>query len=110
GFALAALSVGWPLTATLSGRVYLRVGFRITGLIGSALVVIGSALALLFGAHTPIWQVALTCFVIGAGMGLTAAPTLIAAQTSVDWAERGAVTGTNVFSRSLGSAVGVAAF
>ncbi|WP_147919128.1 MDR family MFS transporter [Ruania zhangjianzhongii] len=110
GFALAALSVGWPLTATLSGRVYLRVGFRITGLIGSALVVIGSALALLLGEHTSIWQVAATCFVIGAGMGLTTAPTLIAAQTSVDWSERGAVTGTNVFSRSLGSAVGVAAF
>ena len=110
GFALAALSVGWPLTATLSGRVYLRVGFRITGLIGSALVLTGSALALLLGEHTSIWQVAATCFVIGAGMGLTTAPTLIAAQTSVDWSERGAVTGTNVFSRSLGSAVGVAAF
>src|SRR5699024_1427786 len=47
---------------------------------------------------------------IGAGMGLTASPTLIAAQSSVGWEQRGAVTGTNVFSRSLGSAVGVAAF
>src|SRR5699024_11864533 len=61
-------------------------------------------------AGTPIWQVGLTWFVIGAGMGLTASPTLIAAQSSVGWEQRGAVTGTNVFSRSLGSAVGVAAF
>ena len=38
------------------------------------------------------------------------APTLIAAQSSVDWAERGVVTGTNMFARSMGSAVGVAVF
>src|SRR5699024_7220431 len=51
-----------------------------------------------------------TCFVIGAGMGLTASPRLIAAQSSVAWAQRGGVTGTNVFSRSLGWAGGVAGF
>jgi Na+/melibiose symporter-like transporter len=43
-------------------------------------------------------------------MGLVAAPTLIAAQSSVGWNERGVVTGTNLFSRSLGSALGVAIF
>jgi hypothetical protein len=37
-------------------------------------------------------------------------PTLIAAQSSVDWNERGVVTGNNMFARSLGSAVGVAIF
>lgn len=110
GFALAALSVGWPLTSTYSGRVYLRIGFRYTSLVGAALVSAGAALALLLGTGTPIWQVGITCFVIGAGMGLSATPTLIAAQSSVAWAQRGAVTGTNVFSRSLGSAVGVAVF
>jgi hypothetical protein len=43
-------------------------------------------------------------------MGLLAVPTLIAAQSSVDWNERGVVTGNNMFARSLGSAVGVAVF
>jgi hypothetical protein len=43
-------------------------------------------------------------------MGLTAAPTLIAAQSSVGWAERGVVTANNIFLRSLGSALGVAVF
>ena len=37
-------------------------------------------------------------------------PTLIAAQSSVGWAERGVVTANNLFSRSIGSAVGVAVF
>ena len=35
GFALATLTVGWPITASQSGRVYLRIGFRATGLIGA---------------------------------------------------------------------------
>jgi len=50
------------------------------------------------------------CFVIGCGLGLSALPSLIAAQSSVDWHERGVVTGTHMFARSLGSAVGVAVF
>jgi hypothetical protein len=38
-----------------------------------------------------------------------AVPTLLVAQHSVGWSERGAVTATNLFSRSIGQAVGVAA-
>src|SRR5699024_8403246 len=110
GFALAALSVGWPLTSTYSGREYLRIGFRYTGLLGAVLVFGGAGLALLLGTGTHIWQVGLTCFVLGVGMGLPASPTLIEAQSNVAWAKRGAVTGTNVFARSLGSAMGVADF
>jgi MFS family permease len=48
--------------------------------------------------------------VIGLGMGFTAAPTLIAAQSAVQWRQRGVVTGSNMFFRSAGSAVGVAVF
>jgi MFS family permease len=42
------------------------------------------------------------------GMGLVATPSLIAAQASVEWHERGVATGTNMFARSIGSAVGAA--
>ena len=41
---------------------------------------------------------------------MVASPTLIAAQSSVGWAERGVVTANNLFFRSIGSAVGVAVF
>ena len=54
--------------------------------------------------------VAAACFVTGLGMGLVASPSLIAAQASVEWNERGVVTGTSMFARSIGSAVGVAVF
>lgn len=35
GFALAALTLGWPLSASQSGRLYLRLGMRVTALIGA---------------------------------------------------------------------------
>ena len=110
GFALATLTIGWPISAALSGRLYLRLGFRQTALIGSVLVVIGAGLCTLLGSSSSVWQVAATCFVVGLGMGLVASPTLIAAQSSVGWTERGVVTANNLFFRSIGSAVGVAVF
>lgn len=110
GFALATLTIGWPIAAAQSGRLYLRYGFRTTALIGSGLVLIGSAVSVLLGIESAVWQVAAICFLVGLGMGLVASPTLIAAQTSVGWRERGVVTGSNMFFRSIGSAVGVAVF
>jgi MFS family permease len=110
GFALAALTLGWPLSAAQAGRIYLRFGFRTTALIGSLVVGAGAVLLLFLGEHSNVFQVGATCFVIGLGMGLTAAPTLIAAQSAVQWQQRGVVTGTNMFFRSMGSAVGVAIF
>jgi MFS family permease len=110
GFALAALTLGWPISASQSGRVYLRIGFRLTALIGAAGVVLGSALLLLLGRSSSVVQVGATVFVLGLGMGFAAAPTLIAAQSAARWQQRGVVTGTNMFFRSAGSAVGVAIF
>jgi multidrug resistance protein len=110
GFALATLTMGWPIAASQAGKVYLRLGFRLCSLGGAALVVVGSALLLLLGPSSTVIEVGAMCFVIGLGMGLSATPSLIAAQSSVGWQERGVVTGTNMFFRSMGSAVGVAVF
>ena len=110
GLALAALTIGWPATAAVAGKFYLRWGFKNTAIVGAVLVTTGTS-ALVVMAHRPnVAVAAAVCFVIGAGMGLLAVPTLIAAQSSVDWNERGVVTGNNMFARSLGSAVGVAIF
>ena len=110
GLALAALTIGWPATASIAGKLYLRYGFKRTALLGVALVVVGSSVLLAIAHHPNVAAVAASCFVIGGGMGLLAVPTLIAAQASVEWEERGVVTGSNMFARSLGSAVGVAVF
>ena len=100
----------WPATARIAGKLYLRYGFKRTALLGVALVVVGSSVLLAIAHHPNVAAVAASCFVIGGGMGLLAVPTLIAAQASVEWSGRGVVTGSNMFARSLGSAVGVAVF
>ena len=110
GLALGALTIGWPIAAAVSGRFYLRIGFKNTGLIGISLVVLGTLTIVLFAFTPSIAIVAIGCFIVGLGMGLVASPTLIAAQSSVGWAERGVVTGTNLFARAIGSAIGVAIF
>jgi len=110
GFALAALTIGWPIAATTSGRIYLRIGFRNTALLGCSIALVGAILLAFLDRGSSVWQVAATCLVIGLGMGWVASPTLIAAQSSVEWAERGVVTGTNMFARSMGSALGIAVF
>lgn len=109
GLTLATLTIGWPISASQSGRLYLRIGFRATALIGTSIVLLGAAVLALTSSRPTLWVVGLCCFLIGAGLGLVATPSLIAAQASVGWSERGVVTGANLFARSMGSAVGVAA-
>ncbi|MFF1635609.1 MDR family MFS transporter [Leifsonia sp. NPDC058248] len=110
GLAVAALTIGWPIAAALSGRFYLRIGFRNTALVGTTIAIIGAVTLALTSTHPSVAFVAVSCFIVGLGMGLIATPTLIAAQSSVAWNERGVVTGTNLFARSIGSSVGVAIF
>lgn len=110
GFALAALTLGWPVAAAVSGRLYLTIGFRATGLLGVSLAVAGATVLAVLDPAGSLWHVAAGCVLIGFGMGWVAAPALVVAQSSVAWGERGVATATNMFSRSVGSAVGVAVF
>jgi MFS family permease len=110
GFTLAAMTLGWPIAASFAGRIYLRVGFRTTMLMGALIVVAGSGLLLTVGPSSSVLHLAAACFVIGIGLGFSASPSVVAAQSSVDWQTRGVVTGANMFARSVGSAVGVAVF
>jgi EmrB/QacA subfamily drug resistance transporter len=110
GFAVAAMTIGWPISAAIAGRFYLKIGFRDTAFIGSAFVVIGAAVLLMVNGQSSVLHLAGSCFLIGLGLGFIASPILVAAQSSVDWATRGVVTGTNMFARSVGSALGIALF
>jgi len=110
GLALAALTLGWPLAATISGRIYLRIGFRSTVLIGIGVILVAAAALVALAPVPSVAGIAVVCFVLGFGLGLATVPGLVAAQASVGWNERGVVTGTNLFARSAGSAIGAAIF
>jgi MFS family permease len=110
GFTLAALTIGWPIAASVAGPIYMRIGFRDTGLIGSVFIILGAVLISLLPIDAAVWEAAAASFVLGIGLGAAASPTLVAVQSTVGWDRRGVVTGTNMFSRSMGSAVGAAVF
>ncbi|MGI8521890.1 MAG: MDR family MFS transporter [Nocardioidaceae bacterium] len=110
GLALAAMTVGWPIAASTAGRLYLSVGFRATLLLGGVVATAGAVLLLSVGPDSSILHLAAACFVMGLGMGYVASPSVVAAQTAVAWSNRGVATGTTMFARSVGSAVGVAVF
>ena len=110
GLALAAMTIGWPIAASTSGRFYLSIGFRATMLMGAAFAVAGAAPLLTIGPDSSLLHLAAPCFVMGIGFGFVASPAIVAAQSSVTWQHRGVATGANMFARSVGSSVGVAVF
>lgn len=111
GFAMAAMSVGWPLASSQAAKLYLRIDFRDTALVGSVFIIAGCLLfALYVHEDSSLGRVAFASFVTGVGMGFASIAILVAVQSVVGWNRRGVVTGANMFTRSLGSAVGVAVF
>jgi EmrB/QacA subfamily drug resistance transporter len=108
GFALTAMSVGWPVASTLSGRFLRTFDARGTVRIGGALMFVGTLLlATMPRTAGPAW-IGLGSFVIGFGMGLLNTTFIILIQGSVAWEQRGSATAANIFSRMLGSTLGAA--
>jgi len=110
GFAVAALTLGWPLSASNAGRLYLTIGYRATMVIGAVFGLAGSLLLLTIDEDSSLLHLAMPCFVMGFGFGFAVAPSVIAAQSAVPWRSRGVTTGATMFARTVGSAVGVAVF
>jgi len=110
GFVLAAMTIGWPLASSQSGRLYLRLGFRDAALLGAVACIVGGMLLALLDTTSQVWQAAGACFVFGVGLGLLSTPLIVGVQSIVDWHRRGVVTGASMFTRMLGQAVGAAVF
>jgi hypothetical protein len=53
-----------------------------------------------------VWLAVVACAFMGAGIGLQATPTVIGVQSVIDWGRRGVATGSLMFMRTLGQAVG----
>jgi hypothetical protein len=54
--------------------------------------------------------VAVATIITGFGLGFSSTAVIVGIQSVVGWSRRGVVTGSNLFMRSIGSAVGVAVF
>jgi EmrB/QacA subfamily drug resistance transporter len=110
GFALAAMSIGWPLASSFSSRLYLKIGFRNTALAGSGIALIASLFLGLLPETSSTLLIAVGSFLMGAGLGLIATSLLVGVQSVVGWTQRGVVTAATMFMRALGSTIGAALF
>jgi predicted MFS family arabinose efflux permease len=110
GGVLAAMSIGWPAASWVSGRFFLRLGFRDTELIGAAICLAAVVFFLLTVDARQVWQPVVSTFVLGFGLGLISVCTVVGPQSTVRWEQRGVVTGTVMFCRFLGQSVGAAIF
>ncbi|MFE7460689.1 MFS transporter [Streptomyces sp. NPDC057554] len=110
GFVLSVMTLSWPVSAALSDRVYNRIGFRLTAIIGmSAALLTLLAFPLLPYPGEP-WQPALIMLLLGAALGLFQLPLIVGVQSTVGWAERGTTTASVLFCRQVGQSIGAAVF
>ncbi|MEV0841609.1 MFS transporter [Actinocatenispora sera] len=110
GFVLAAMSITWPISSSLSNRLYLRIGFRDTALAGTLLVVLATGVLVLVPASGPAWQLVVATVVMGGGFGLMSTSMLVGTQSTVRYGRRGVVTGGTMFGRYLGQSIGAAVY
>ena len=110
GFALSAMVLGWPIGATLSPRIWARVGVRALVRGGSALIPLGALVFVFLKPGTPPWVAGVGSAIVGFGMGLSSSASIVLIQEIVDWSERGSVTASYLFARTLGSTFGATVF
>lgn len=110
GFVLSVMTISWPVTAALSSRVYLRIGFRDTAVIGMACAAAALIAFTLLPYRGPAWEPALVMFALGGALGLFQLPLIVGVQSTVGWEERATATSSILFCRQVGQSVGAAVF
>lgn len=110
GFVLSAMTLSWPVSAAFSNRVYNRIGFRQTAVVGISLALLVLLAFPLLPFPGQAWQPALIMLLLGAALGLFQLPLIIGVQATVGWSERGTATASILFCRQVGQSVGAAVF
>ncbi|MBV9750823.1 MAG: MFS transporter [Acetobacteraceae bacterium] len=106
GFALTMMVLGWPIGSTIAAKNFSRFGLRATLLFGAALLPAGALAFVLLGSRTSPVVAGVGSIIMGLGMGFLSTSAIVIIQDCVGWAERGAATASNIFSRNLGSTLG----
>jgi EmrB/QacA subfamily drug resistance transporter len=106
GLTLTLMVLGWPIGATTAARSFVRFGLRPILLVGATLLPLGAIAFVALGPDTSPVVAACGSVVMGLGMGFLSTAAIVIIQDSVAWAQRGAATASNIFSRNLGSTLG----
>jgi EmrB/QacA subfamily drug resistance transporter len=110
GLVITPMLVAWPISAALTTRFLVQVGYRGPVRLGTLLAALGLVLvAGMTVARVPAIWLGVGSFLFGLGMGLASTAILIGVQSSVGWEQRGVATAVVLFTRTMGGALGVGA-
>lgn len=110
GMSLLGISIGWPLSAFLGGKLIMRMGVRPAALLGLTFNVVAASSLVLLGRtleHLPSPILLALTFMVGCGMGFSTLAFILGVQNSVTWQQRGVATAALQFLRTLGGLVWV---
>jgi EmrB/QacA subfamily drug resistance transporter len=110
GIALGATSIAWAFASFLAASIMIRTSFRFAATIGGASIVVGSAVLVAMTPSSAALWAAAGASVIGFGLGFCNTTYLVAVQAAAPKSERGAITSSNLFMRTVGQSVGAAIF
>jgi MFS family permease len=100
----------WALSGIVAAPMVVKLGFRKTAMLGTSLVSVGFTGLLLCGIfELPPAAMIAVLLLTGLGFGPASMTYLLSAQESVTWQQRGAVTGSVSFFRTIGGALGIGA-
>ena len=108
GGMLTVMLVPWMACSAMTRLLVNRLGYRTLSLAGMVLCAGAYLWLSRIGADATLLPVAGAMSLLGAGLGLTVAPLLIAAQNAVPRDRLGAATSLTQFTRSFGGAIGLA--
>jgi EmrB/QacA subfamily drug resistance transporter len=111
GLALLPAIIGIFSTSITSGQLITRTGrYKIFPVIGAVIMTIGLLALSRLDVDTPFWQLAISEYLFGAGLGFTMQTIVTAVQNSVEHRDMGAATSSITFFRQMGGSVGAAVF
>lgn len=111
GLKLIPFMLGIVMMSMYSGKQISKKGhYRRFPIIGLSIMTVGLALLTRISESTSFAELAVYEFMIGAGLGLSMQPIVIALQNDIDFKDMGIATSANTFFRSVGSTIGVAIF
>lgn len=105
---ITPMSLSWSGASILAGRLTHRLGENTLVRFGMAVMVAGYILALFTAYDSSAAFLALCVFILGAGIGCQTPALMLSVQHSIGQQNVGVATSTQMLSRTIGGAVGVA--
>ena len=107
GLILLGQVLGWNIGAVPAGKWILKIGYKKLILTGISLITVGGVILGLFIDSLSYAFLLLDMFILGLGFGTSVTALTIGVQEAVDWNERGISTSIQLFSRNIGTTIGV---